>query len=41
MPYFIPIIAADELTQRNRIKNVVRVAGYTGSQFPRPLADWS
>lgn len=40
MPYFIPIIAADELTQRNRIKNVVRVAGYTGSQFPRPLADW-
>ncbi|TCT01074.1 ABC transporter substrate-binding protein [Aquabacter spiritensis] len=40
MPYFIPIIAADDLTQRNRIKNVVRVAGYTGSQFPRPLADW-
>lgn len=40
MPYFIPIIAADDLTQRNRIKNVIRVAGYTGSQFPRPLADW-
>ncbi len=41
MPYFIPIIAADDLTQRNRIKNVVRVAGYTASQFPRPLADWA
>ncbi len=41
MPYFIPIIAADDLTQRNRIKNVIRVAGYTASQFPRPLADWA
>ncbi|MGU3492497.1 ABC transporter substrate-binding protein [Xanthobacteraceae bacterium A53D] len=41
MPYFIPIIAADDLTQRARIKNVVRVAGYTASQFPRPLADWA
>jgi len=40
MPYFIPIIAADDLTQRNRIKNVIRVAGSTASQFPRPLADW-
>lgn len=41
MPYFIPIIAADDLTQRARIKNVIRVAGYTASQFPRPLADWA
>ncbi len=41
VPYFIPIIAADDLTQRKRIKNVVRVAGYTASQFPRPLADWA
>lgn len=40
-PYFIPIIAADDLTQRNRIPNVIRVAGYTASQFPRPLADWA
>ena len=30
-PYFIPIIAADDLTQRARIKNVIRVAGYTAS----------
>jgi branched-chain amino acid transport system substrate-binding protein len=40
-PYFIPVIAADDLTQRQRIKNVVRVAGYSASQMPRPLADWA
>jgi branched-chain amino acid transport system substrate-binding protein len=32
-PYFIPIIAADYLTQRQRIKNVVRVAGYSASAY--------
>ncbi len=40
-PYFIPIIAADDLTQRARVPNVIRVAGYAASQFPRPLADWA
>ncbi len=35
-PYFIPIIAADDLTQRKRIPNVIRVAGYSASQMPRP-----
>lgn len=40
-PYFIPIIAADDLTQRARIKNVVRVAGYSASQFAHPLGDWA
>jgi branched-chain amino acid transport system substrate-binding protein len=39
-PYFIPIIAADDLTQRARIKNVIRVAGYTASAFTHPLGDW-
>lgn len=41
VPYFIPIIAADDLTQRARVPNVIRVAGYAASQFPRPLADWA
>jgi branched-chain amino acid transport system substrate-binding protein len=41
VPYFIPVIAADELTQRGRLPNVLRIAGYTGSQMTRPLADWS
>jgi branched-chain amino acid transport system substrate-binding protein len=40
-PYFIPIIAADDLTQRQRIKNVIRVAGYSASQFTHPLGDWA
>ncbi len=40
-PYFIPIIAADDLTQRARIKNVIRVAGYTASAFTHPLGDWA
>lgn len=40
-PYFIPIIAADDLTQRDRIKNVVRVAGYSASQFTHPLGAWA
>lgn len=41
MPYFIPIIAADDLTQRQRIKNVIRVAGYSASAFTHPLGDWA
>ncbi len=41
VPYFIPVIAADNLTQRDRIPNVLRIAGYTGSQMTRPLADWA
>jgi len=41
VPYFIPVIAADDLTQRQRLPNVLRIAGYTGSQLTRPLADWS
>ena len=40
-PYFIAIIAADDLTQRARIPNVVRVAGYSASQTTRPLGDWA
>jgi branched-chain amino acid transport system substrate-binding protein len=41
IPYFIPIVAADDLTQRQRIPNVIRVAGFTASQLTRPLADWA
>src|ERR1700724_648953 len=40
-PYFIPIIAADDLTQRQRIKNVIRIAGYSASAFTHPLGDWA
>jgi branched-chain amino acid transport system substrate-binding protein len=41
VPYFIPVIAANDLTQRGRIKNVIRVGGYAASQFSPPLADWA
>lgn len=41
VPYFIPIIAADDLTQRKRIPNVIRIAGFSASQMPRPLADYA
>ena len=40
-PYFIPIIASDDLTQRQRIRNVVRVAGYSASAFTHPFGDWA
>ena len=40
-PYFIPIIAADNLTQRDRIRNVIRVAGYSASAFSHPFGDWT
>src|SRR3954469_14271993 len=41
VPYFIPVIAADDLTQRKRIPNVIRIAGYSASQSTRPLADYA
>jgi branched-chain amino acid transport system substrate-binding protein len=41
VPYFIPVIAANDLTQRARIKNVIRCGGYAASQFSFPLADWA
>lgn len=41
IPYFIPVIAADDLTQRKRIPNVVRVAGYTASQTSHPMGDYA
>jgi len=40
-PYFIPIVAADNLTQRDRIPNVVRVAGYSASQTTHPFGAWA
>lgn len=39
-PYLMPVVAADNLTQRNRIPNVLRVPGFSASQMTHPLADW-
>src|SRR5216683_2518523 len=38
VPYFIPVIAADDLTQRKRIPNVIRIAGYSAIQSLNPDA---
>src|SRR5690606_26152367 len=40
-PYFIPIVSADDLTQRERIPNVLRIAGWTSSQTTHPLGEWA
>ena len=39
-PYFIPIVSADNLTQRERISNVVRIAGWTSSQPGQPCGQY-
>ncbi len=41
VPYLMPAVAADELTQRSRIPNVLRTGGFSASQITRPLADWA
>lgn len=40
-PYFIPVIAADDLTQRRRLPNVVRIAGWSSSSTNHPLGEWA
>jgi branched-chain amino acid transport system substrate-binding protein len=39
-PNFHPIIAADDLTQRHPVDNVIRVAGWTSSQPQHALGEW-
>lgn len=41
VPVFLPIVSADDLTQRQRLDNVVRVAGWTSSQTTHPLGQWA
>jgi branched-chain amino acid transport system substrate-binding protein len=40
-PFFIPVTAADDLTQRNRIPNVIRLAGWSSSSTTHPLGEWA
>ncbi len=40
-PGFYPIVSADDLTQRHRVDNVVRVAGWTSSQVHHPLGEYA
>ena len=40
-PGLYPIASADDLTQRSRVENVVRVAGWTSSQPHHPFGEWA
>ena len=39
-PTFYQIAAADDLTQRNRVPNLIRVAGWTSSGPHHPFGEW-
>lgn len=39
-PTFYQIVSADDLTQRARVPNVVRIAGWTSSQIHHPFGEW-
>jgi branched-chain amino acid transport system substrate-binding protein len=40
-PLFTPIVASDDLTQRQRYDNVIRIAGWTSSQSTHPFGEWA
>lgn len=39
-PTFYQIVSADDLTQRERVPNVIRIAGWTSSQIHHPFGEW-
>jgi branched-chain amino acid transport system substrate-binding protein len=39
-PTFYPVISADDITQREKIPNVIRIAGWTSSQVHHPFGEW-
>jgi branched-chain amino acid transport system substrate-binding protein len=39
-PTFYPVISADDITQRDKIPNVIRIAGWTSSQVHHPFGEW-
>lgn len=41
IPFIYPIVSADDLTQRSRLPNIVRIAGWTSSQTTHPLGEWA
>ncbi|MGH3501072.1 MAG: ABC transporter substrate-binding protein [Nocardioidaceae bacterium] len=41
VPAFMPIVSADNLTQRKRLPGVIRVAGWTSSQPTQPFGQWA
>ncbi|HSJ53186.1 MAG TPA: ABC transporter substrate-binding protein [Anaerolineae bacterium] len=39
-PTFYPVISADDITQRTRVPNLIRIAGWTSSQVHHPFGEW-
>src|SRR5205085_329485 len=41
VPLFLPVVASDDLTQRQRYDNVMRIAGWASSQIHHPFGEWA
>jgi branched-chain amino acid transport system substrate-binding protein len=41
IPGFYPIASADDITQRNRVENVLRIGGWSSSQPHHPFGEWA
>jgi branched-chain amino acid transport system substrate-binding protein len=41
VPLFTPVVASDDLTQRQKSDTVVRVAGWASSQSHHPFGEWA
>jgi branched-chain amino acid transport system substrate-binding protein len=41
IPAFMPVVSADDMTQRDRIDGVIRIAGWTSSQTTHPFGEWA
>jgi branched-chain amino acid transport system substrate-binding protein len=41
VPAFMPVVSADDMTQRDRIDGVIRIAGWTSSQTTHPFGEWA
>ncbi|MQA87544.1 MAG: ABC transporter substrate-binding protein [Streptosporangiales bacterium] len=41
VPFFLPVVSADDLTQRGRLPGVVRIAGWSSSQTTHAFGQWA
>lgn len=41
IPFFLPVVSADDLTQRKRAPNILRIGGWTSSQVHHPFGEWA
>ncbi len=41
IPWFLPVVSADDLTQRQRVPTMLRIAGWSSSQPHHPFGEWA